>query len=94
MLKPRIFENFKSDISDAAKFRCGVAALVALQLAIKISREVQAAVLSVFYSSRETRVLSLKRRVSSLEERVSSLERRVSSREMRIASCKRVLTYF
>ena len=34
--------------SDGAKFRCGVAALLALELAIKILREVEAAVLPVF----------------------------------------------
>ena len=34
--------------SDGTKFRCGIAALLALELAIKISREVEAAVPSVF----------------------------------------------
>ena len=54
-----------------------------LQKAIKISREDQAIVLTVFKASLETRV-------SSLESRVSSLE----SRETRFSSRERVVTYF
>ena len=48
-------------LSDHAKFCCVVAALLALQLAIKILREVQAAVLPAL-CSRKTRVSSLKTR--------------------------------
>ena len=79
MLKPNIFQNFKSYVvnnrvlgtaaseawSDGAKFCCGVTKLLQCSstMAIKISQEVQAAILPVFLTSLETRVSSLETRV-------------------------------